>query len=81
MKSFQLIDRALVGMAIAVITTTLAAVGLTTAAELQRLQHRPSTDTAMQRSSAESQDGLSLPTAPIDEPELMRLDRANDHHG
>jgi hypothetical protein len=59
--------------------TLAAAIGLTTASDYQG----PRADAQVQRgASAADGDSPALPpSAPHDDPELMRLDRANEHHG
>lgn len=67
--------------------TMAAAIGLTTASEYQEQGRASSTHTNSQCVSAATDGGAdSLPPAfstpaPNDDPELMRIDRANDHHG
>ena len=59
--------------------TLAAAIGLTTASDYQG----PRADAQVQR-GASAADGGSPPlppSAPNDDPELMRVDRANEHHG
>jgi len=62
-----------------VVLTLAAAIGLTTASEYQG----PRADAQAQRGAPAADGGLpSLPpSAPNDDPELMRVDRANEHHG
>ena len=59
--------------------TLAAAIGLTTATEYQG----PRADAQLQPSAAAADRGsVALPpSVPVDEPELMRIDGANDHHG
>ena len=66
-------------LAVSVAVTMAAAIGLTTASEY----HAPRADVQTQR-GAQAADGRSVslpPNAPNDDPELMRVDRANEHHG
>lgn len=59
--------------------TLAAAIGLTSASEYQG----PRADEQAQR-GASAADGGSVsqpPSVPNDDPELMRVDRANEHHG
>ena len=82
MRNLHLIDRALIGMATIVITMTLTTVGLTATSEYQRSQHLSAPDAGTKPDPTESQSGFSRTSgAPIDDPELMRIDRANEHHG
>lgn len=72
--------RARIGaLAVSAVLTMAAAIGLTTASEYQA----PRVDAQAQRRAAPT-DGASVslpPSAADDDPELMRIDRANDHHG
>ena len=73
-------SRARIGaLALSMALTLAAAIGLTTASEY----HGPRSDAKAQRgATAASQCSISLPpNAPNDDPELMRVDRANEHHG
>lgn len=66
-------------LAVSVAITIAAAVGLTAASESQGSRRA---DAQSQRGAATDSGSASLPTgAPNDDPELMRIDRANDHHG
>jgi len=63
--------------------STTAAIVLTSAGEYER-RRALSTDAIEQRGGVVASDGRSTalpPAAPHDDPELMRVDRANDHHG
>jgi len=66
--------------AASVAVTLAAAIGLTAASEAQA--PRPA---ASQTYRCTAADNKSAPEAPVgasnDEPELMRLDRASEHHG
>ena len=66
-------------LAASVALTLAAAIGLTTASEYQG----PRADAQLQRgASAADRGSVSLPpSVPNDDPELMRVDRANEHHG
>ncbi len=66
-------------LAASVALTLAAAIGLTTASEYQG----PRADAQAQRGASAADAGsVSLPpSAPNDDPELMRIDCANDHHG
>ena len=66
-------------LAASVALTLTAAIGLTTASEYQG----PRADAQLQRGASAANEGsVSLPpNVPNDDPELMRVDRANDHHG
>jgi hypothetical protein len=59
--------------------TLAAAIGLTTASEYKG----PRADAQAQRGASAADGGaVSLPpSVPNDDPELMRVDRANEHHG
>ena len=82
MKSPKLIDQALFGMAVIVITMTLATAGLTSTSEYQRLQRLSAPEAVTKPDPIESQSGFSRTSgAPIDDPELTRLDRTNVCHG
>ena len=82
MRFLKSIDRVLLGTALVVITMTLATVGLVAASEYQRLQRLAATAAGAKHHPAGPQDRLTLqPAAPDDDPELMRLDRSNEHHG
>ena len=73
-------NRARIGaLAVSALVTMAAAIGLTTASE----HHGPRAGTQAQRGAVAADGGsVSLPpSAPSDDPELMRVDRANDHHG
>jgi hypothetical protein len=73
-------NRARLGaLAASAVLTMAAAIGLTTASEYQA----PRADAQTQRGAAAAHGGpASLPpSVPNDDPELMRIDRANDHHG
>ncbi|HVE89231.1 MAG TPA: hypothetical protein VNA44_05970 [Burkholderiaceae bacterium] len=78
MRSLKLIDRALVTMAVIVIAMTLTTAGLTAANGYLRPQHAGSIDAGSQGGIAAE---AALPGAINDDPELMRTDRANVHHG
>ena len=63
-------------LALSAALTMAAAIGLTAASEYP----------APRRAEMQSQCGVAgsaslPPSVPNDDPELMRLDRANDHHG
>ncbi len=77
MRSLKLIDRALVTMAVIVIAMTLTTAGLTAANDYLGPEHA--------RVDAGSQRGIAaeaaLPGALNEDPELIRTDRANVHHG
>lgn len=71
-------------LALAVAVTTAAAIGLTTASEYQGPRRVLPTDAHAQRGGVAATGGgaPSVPLgAPNDDPELMRIDRANTHHG
>ena len=59
--------------------TLAAAIGLTSASEYQG----PRADAQAQRGASAADRGSvsQPPSVPHDDPELMRVDRANDHHG
>jgi hypothetical protein len=66
-----------------VAASTTAAIVLTSAGEYGQ-RRGLSTDAIEQRGGVVATDGKAAalrPAAPHDDPELMRLDRANDHHG
>ena len=66
-------------LAASVALTLTAAIALTTASEHQGPRaHAP----AQRGASAADGGAVSVPpSVPNDDPELMRLDRGNDHHG
>ncbi|HZA94778.1 MAG TPA: hypothetical protein VE421_01475 [Burkholderiaceae bacterium] len=66
-------------LAASVALTLAAAIGLTTASQYQG----PRADAPAQGAAAAADGGaVSLPPrVPHDDPELMRIDRANDYHG
>ena len=73
-------SRARIGaLALSMALTMAAAFGLTTASEY----HGPRSDAQTQRgASVADPASVSLPpNAPNDDPVLMRVDRANEHHG
>ena len=67
-------------LALSAALTMAAAIGLTAASESPAPRRA---DTQSQRSGAATDNGsaLTAPSVPNDDPELMRLDRANVHHG
>lgn len=65
-------------LALSMALTMAAAIGLTTASEYQG----PRAEAQVRCGTTTPDDAVSLlPTAPNDDAELMRLDRANEHHG
>jgi hypothetical protein len=65
-------------LAASVALTLAAAIGLTTASEYQG----PRADAQAHGAAGVNGGSVSLPpSVPHDDPELMRIDRANDHHG
>jgi hypothetical protein len=66
-------------LAASVALTLAAAIGLTTASEHQG----PRAGTQVPRGASATDEGsVSVsPGVPNDDPELRRVDRANDHHG
>jgi hypothetical protein len=73
-------SRARIGaLALSIALTLAAAFGLTTASEY----HGPRSDAHAQRGAGVPDSGSVLlpPNVPNDDPELMRVDRANEHHG
>jgi len=63
--------------------STTAAIVLTSAGEFEQ-RRVLATDANEQRGGLASTEGAPAvlpPQVPYDDPELMRLDRANDHHG
>jgi hypothetical protein len=67
-----------------VAASTTAAIVLTSAGEYERPTRALATDANEQRGGAAPTVGAAtvVPSnAPYDDPELMRLDHANDHHG
>ncbi|HKO68289.1 MAG TPA: hypothetical protein VJU53_10845 [Burkholderiaceae bacterium] len=66
-------------LALSMVLTIAAAIGLTTASEYQG--PRADAQARCGIATADEDSGSLLPTAPNDDPELTRLDRANGHHG
>ena len=70
-------------LALSVAVTMAAVIGLTTASEYQGPRRVP-TDANAQRGGVAATGGGAPSVqlgAPNDDPELMRIDRANTHHG
>ena len=67
-------------LALSAALTMAAAIGLTAASEHQGTRQA---DAQAGCGAAATNDGFAsvLPSVPNDDPELMRIDRANDHHG
>lgn len=78
-------NRARIGALTLSLAVTMAAViGLTTASEYPGPRRVLSTDANAQLDGVAATGGGAPsvpPGAPNDDPELMRLDRANEHHG
>ena len=66
-------------LAVSVALTMAAAIGLTTASEYQGPRRAEAQRDA--RCAADEGSPSMPPSVPNDDPELMRVDRANEHHG
>ena len=67
-------------LALSVALTMAAAIGLTTASEYQGPRAEAQAQRGATAQPTRAQSSLP-PNAPNDDPELMRVDRANEHHG